>query len=61
MAMLRSAHRSPNKIVEENTAVIRSFFALVVICAGIVTLGADLAQTAYSAVQTAQTIVLPPA
>ena len=41
--------------------MIRSFFALVVICAGIVTLGADLAQTAYSAVQTAQTIVLPPA
>jgi hypothetical protein len=41
--------------------VIRSILTLVVICAGIATLGADLAQTAYSAVQTAQTVVLPPA
>jgi hypothetical protein len=41
--------------------VIRSILALVVVCAGIVTLGADLAQTAYSAVETAQTVVLPPA
>jgi len=41
--------------------VIRSLLATLVICAGIVTLGADLAQTAFSAVQTAQTIVLPQA
>jgi hypothetical protein len=41
--------------------VIRSILTLVVICAGIVTLGADLAQTAYTAVQAAQTVVLPPA
>jgi len=41
--------------------VIRSLLALAVISAGIVVLGADLVQTAFSAVQTAQTIVLPQA
>jgi hypothetical protein len=41
--------------------VIRSFLAAVVVLAGIVSLGADLAQTAYLAAQTAHTVVLPPA
>ncbi|HEV3086366.1 MAG TPA: hypothetical protein VGX96_03990 [Candidatus Elarobacter sp.] len=41
--------------------MIRSILAILVVSAGIVVLGTDLAQTAYSAVQTAQTVVLPPA
>ncbi len=39
--------------------MIRSFFAAAVLLVGILTLGADLAQTAYHATQTAQLVVLP--
>jgi hypothetical protein len=38
--------------------VIRSFLAYAVVVVGIVTLGADLAQTAYQADHTARVVVL---
>lgn len=41
-------------------AAVRSFLAVAIAVAAIAGLGVDLAQTAYSAAHTAQTIVLVP-
>ena len=40
--------------------MIRQFLAAAVVIVGILGLGADLAQVAYGAAQTARVVVLPP-
>jgi len=61
--VLRFAHQSPREIVEGVVCLTRSLvvlrsIAVTVVAASIVSLGVDLAQTAYTAARTAQTVVL---
>jgi hypothetical protein len=57
-AVVGLAHRSPIDLVLKERPMIRTLTAWAVLGAAVIALGNDLAQTAYSATQTAQTVTL---